>query len=73
MKHSWNVILLILSWTLFFACLWQLEIAFIRAWERKQHVDLPFKGRVNIWFYRDLLYLGLFMSMVMEFIALWLW
>jgi len=73
-KYLVNVLLILLAWVIFFASLWQLEIVQIQAWNRVEYIDLPFYiGKINIWLFRDILYLALFLSMVLEFVALWWW
>ena len=75
-RHLWNICLLILAWVLFLVCLWQLEIVHIHLQLGWELIDLPFlvyRWRVNVWTYRDILYLGLFISMVLEFVSLRWW
>ena len=73
-KYWINIALILLSWFMFISSLWQMEIVDIAAWNHQEYVDLPFYiARLHIWFYRDLLYLSLVISMILEFVALWYW
>ena len=75
-RHKKRLTVLLLAWINFFACLWQLEIVHIHIQLGWELVDLPFFVyvlRINVWTFRDILYLGLFISMLLELIALWGW
>ena len=74
-KEHWkNVFLYVLAWVILFSCLWQLEIVEIHLWNHSEYVDLPFLvKRLNVWFYRDVLFAGICLSAVLITVSLWWW
>jgi len=73
-KYWKNILALIVAVFLLIASLWQLEICHIAMWENRLWVDLPFYiTKLNVWFYRDLCYLGIIVAFILQFLALWYW
>jgi len=65
---------LLFSAFLFTACLWQLEIVEICAWEHRDF-DWPFYllPSTPLWIARDIFFAGIALAAVIEFVSLWWW
>jgi len=73
-RHAKNIALIAISVFLLLASLWQLEIVEIACWEHRTTVDLPFFiASLNVWLYRDILFLVIVLAYFMLFAALWYW
>lgn len=74
-KRYWrNVAAIVFSWFLLLGSLYQLEIVTIAALQGLQQFSFPFYvWTCSVWFARDLFYLGIVLSWIVLFAALWWW